>query len=707
MKNQNLISLLLLFTLLFSGNANAQGVFGGPGPTLVVRAGSTINTTFIGPDPDIFSGFRMQSATIHINWIGVWPGNAMAAFSHARDIWEHSITSAVSIELDAHWTDLGATSGILGQAHAWTEIRDYGSSDWRYKPATWYPIALANKLNGTDLAPGSIDMEADFNSAFTDWYFGLDGNAPSTKYDFVTVVLHEIQHGLGFYSSAQEDNLGILNWAGNGYPNIFDWNIVNGSGTRLTTLPSTSAAVTSYLTSDNVFWDGMQAVSAIGTNAKLYVPTAWEQGSSMSHWNQPTFETTPHRLMCPYVSSGQGIHNSGPLGIAMLNDIGWDAILWIGIEDNIQVYNQGACCPYPYPTRILHEGGNYAYQMVFYDEDPYGDYLITEQWSIELLHRNGRYTLQTGAGSTYWNLTLNNLPTGYDWDRDINGRVRGFLVGNGMDNDNVWHLREIPIGVDYAPDQAAVNLKRLCSTYIPFDSKESELYPKESAWEIGEKVAIDVYSDWLDGVDYKTADIPKVTGDWMEWKEGAFNSGMNQINVENINVSLTNCCNAVTVNFFSQAATSYYVLYRKTNSLIFYMVQVPVGQFSQNIGGLDEFSNYIFYVCAVNSLGGTMSAPYYRTACKARNTNGDIFDKVVASPNPASDIVRVTLMDDEFKMTNIAIINMENPTIANFISCVSPENEMEVSLSGLPRGYYGILVKSENNFIYSTKIFKE
>ncbi|MCK7534680.1 MAG: hypothetical protein MZV63_28610 [Marinilabiliales bacterium] len=40
-------------------------------------------------------------------------------------------------------------------------------------------------------------MNATFNKEVK-WYFGTDGNTPELLYDFVTVVLHEIGHGLGF-----------------------------------------------------------------------------------------------------------------------------------------------------------------------------------------------------------------------------------------------------------------------------------------------------------------------------------------------------------------------------------------------------------------------------------------------------------------------------------------------------------------------------
>ena len=35
-----------------------------------------------------------------------------------------------------------------------------------------------------------------------DWYYGTDGNCPFWKQDLVSCALHEIGHGLGFYSVA-------------------------------------------------------------------------------------------------------------------------------------------------------------------------------------------------------------------------------------------------------------------------------------------------------------------------------------------------------------------------------------------------------------------------------------------------------------------------------------------------------------------------
>src|SRR5262249_8368024 len=125
------------------------------------------------------------------------------AFAYAAGIWGGQLVSAVPIVVDAEMTSLPCTntSAVLGSAGAASLHRNFPGAPIAN---TWYPQALANKLAGVDVNPGTSDISADFNSAVgttcpfpSTWYYGFDAN-PGSQIDFIAIVLHELGHGLGF-----------------------------------------------------------------------------------------------------------------------------------------------------------------------------------------------------------------------------------------------------------------------------------------------------------------------------------------------------------------------------------------------------------------------------------------------------------------------------------------------------------------------------
>lgn len=150
-------------------------------------------------------------------------------YQFAADLWGAVLESDVPIRVQARFLPLrcDSTGTVLGSAGAGTGyiLTEAG------KPPTIYPAALADALIGTDLQNGAgYDIVSQFNSSYggvnpdgtpcspgSGWYYGLDGNTPAGKTNFLNVVMHEIAHGLGF---AGWGNLatGALN---SGYQDIY------------------------------------------------------------------------------------------------------------------------------------------------------------------------------------------------------------------------------------------------------------------------------------------------------------------------------------------------------------------------------------------------------------------------------------------------------------------------------------------------------
>ncbi len=258
---------------------------------------------------------------------------AREAFQYAVDIWNALIRSPVPIRIDASFTDFGGfedSTIILGGARpaGW---KSPGSLD------LWFPEALADQRAGRDLADSEPDIITRFNShEDANWYFGTDGNTPAGKTDFVSTVLHEIAHGLGFFSFASVEERAIARFtssSGTGklrdgtpdLPYIYDFFVENGSGTTILSFPDPSFALENQITSNDLFWNGKIATAANGgILPHLYAPSSWEQGSSYTHLDEITFPAgTPNSLMTPYYDNQEAVHDPGPIALGMLEDMGW------------------------------------------------------------------------------------------------------------------------------------------------------------------------------------------------------------------------------------------------------------------------------------------------------------------------------------------------------------------------------------------------
>jgi hypothetical protein len=199
--------------------------------------------------------------------VGGNPGTTVGAqrlyvFQHAANLWGAILTSPITIQVNAKFDPLTctATSGVLGSAGPVTLVRDFPSAPFA---ATWYHIALANKLAGSDLSAG-YDINATFNSSVgtstcltPGWYYGVDGNEGS-RIELLPVVLHELGHGLGF-STPTNGSTGSYN---SGYPGTFDHFLYDDATGLHWNEESAAQRASNALSCKNLVWDGLAATGA-------------------------------------------------------------------------------------------------------------------------------------------------------------------------------------------------------------------------------------------------------------------------------------------------------------------------------------------------------------------------------------------------------------------------------------------------------------
>jgi len=273
------------------------------------------------PPPRAFynmeNGKTSANSTFEVTYVNFSP-EAQAAFQQAVNIWQSLLQSDVTIHIEAHWDPLDANT--LGSAFPSTA---YGGG-FGPKANVWYPIALAEKLTRRDLNdPAEPDIIAQFNSG-TNWYLGLDGNPGPSQFDLVTVVLHEICHGLGFFDFSNVDaNTGNGTYEFSGYPFVYTAFLENGGGNNIIEnyLDGTPALATQWQSGD-IYFNAFLSKLDYGQRVPIYAPDPYEDGSSISHLDPDKLLHNTDGLMRPGISPGLSIQDPG-VALHMLQDLGW------------------------------------------------------------------------------------------------------------------------------------------------------------------------------------------------------------------------------------------------------------------------------------------------------------------------------------------------------------------------------------------------
>ncbi len=110
-------------------------------------------------------------------------------------------------------------------------------------------------------------------------------------------------------------------------PIIYDTFVEDISGKRLTdtiVFPNPSAALYSEFTGGKLYFNGPLVKNYMSpSRVKLYAPSTWDPGSSISHLDEQPATLQVNSLMTPYIDLGEAIHDPGKLTMSILGDLGW------------------------------------------------------------------------------------------------------------------------------------------------------------------------------------------------------------------------------------------------------------------------------------------------------------------------------------------------------------------------------------------------
>jgi hypothetical protein len=272
----------------------------------------------------------------------------LIVFNTAAQIWGGILDSDIEIRVEAQFDRLSCSpfSAVLGGAGALAVVRDFPSAPI---PATWYPIALSNALEGIDQQPDGNHITATFNSRIdknngclqnTNWYMGLD-HQNGGDINLLVVVLHELGHGLGFASFVNESTGAEFL----GFPDIFGvFSLDLDSGLHWAEMATDAQRQASAVNTGDLVWDGLSVSDAAsgflasGTNGglvRLYAPNPVAPGSSVSHYDTAA---SPNLLMEPAITNS--LTSDLDLSDDLMEDIGWQLLL---CDDGLDNDGDGFC----------------------------------------------------------------------------------------------------------------------------------------------------------------------------------------------------------------------------------------------------------------------------------------------------------------------------------------------------------------------------
>ena len=186
------------------------------------------------------------------------------------------------------------------------------------------------------------------------WNF-TSTNLTSSQFDFVTVILHEILHGMGFASSAFQNLSGNYQTSGSrSLPSAYTNSLENRAGENIVAIyEDESTELGIQLQSNGLFLRTPSFANSTDL-PKIYAPGSYQSGSSISHLDEATYRNTPHSLMKPSIAPGAIVHDPGDITLNIMYDLGWS---FTNVAHESAAGSEDASIPYEVIANVISEQG--------------------------------------------------------------------------------------------------------------------------------------------------------------------------------------------------------------------------------------------------------------------------------------------------------------------------------------------------------------
>jgi len=275
---------------------------------------------------EVSTGTRAAACctNLEFNLTGILNNQQKEATEYAQNIWSAALVGTVPVDINVDLIPIvynGNPLYILGQSYSMANYFDPVTQ-------TWYSSSLGNQLAGYNVTPTLYDIKIEMNSNFN-WNFLISSPPSSSQFDWITIMLHEIAHGLGFstligsnggYSYSTGGSFSY----GTNYPGSYDRQLYQDATGNICITDLSQSDRATLVTSGRLYAGrpGSYLLAANGgSRVKMYAPSLWEAGSSVVHWDSSvTFST----FMKHTATYGFRLLTLGSRKIGIMRDIGWE-----------------------------------------------------------------------------------------------------------------------------------------------------------------------------------------------------------------------------------------------------------------------------------------------------------------------------------------------------------------------------------------------
>jgi len=353
------------------------------------------------------------------------PDSIINVVNQATNYWSYLIKTSININVFVEWvssSQLSIKATVLSSCTPGKVRMNFPKAPFK---DVMYAISLAEKIAGEEInAPNEADIILKINK---DIRWNIDSTTTGDigdKVDLLTILIHEICHGLGYVGNFNVKNDTIAYVEGE-YFTIFD-RFVTDSANNFLYAETSSEKLYEQYTSDSLLFNGRFAISQNGSKKpRLFAPTKFDEGSTIYHLDENEYPKGDlNSLMTKSIERNEINRNIGPISLGIMSDIGWyDYFMSVDkIMDTENISDTVTVSSYINPT--IDSSSIYLHCSF--------DGFVNEWTPIAMKRKN--------KGSNVFEADIPSFPFEHSVSYFITGKINNDTIGipNTFDNDNFF-----------------------------------------------------------------------------------------------------------------------------------------------------------------------------------------------------------------------------------------------------------------------------